>query len=138
MFSDLLSAVRGDLLLCDPARGVLEAPSGIIPGGAGAPPGVPPLVEGACDGLMDSLQLVLTHLQPATDGRNQGRPGRSRDEERPGESSSRPADAVVGLSLVSQVQVQSLQLLDGVFSEGHVALHVTGGPALHAQKRRRA
>lgn len=62
LVSDL---VCGDLLLGDPAHGVLEVPSRLIPGPPAAPPVAPPPVEGACDGLMDPLQLVLAHLQPA-------------------------------------------------------------------------
>lgn len=55
-----------DLLLCDPAHGVLEAASRVVPGRPAAPPGAPPPVQGACDGLVDPLQLVLAYLQPAT------------------------------------------------------------------------
>lgn len=66
MLYDVWHLMCGDLLLCNPAHGILEAPSRIVPGRPTAPPGAPPSVEGACEGLMDPLQLVLTYLQPAT------------------------------------------------------------------------
>lgn len=65
LWFDVSDLVCGNLLLCDPAHGVLEVPSRIIPGRPAAPPGAPPPVETACEGLMDPLQLVLTHLHPA-------------------------------------------------------------------------
>lgn len=53
------------------------------------------------------------------------------------ESSSRPDDVVVGLSLLLQGHGQSLQLLDGVFSHDHEGLRVAGGAALKTPGRKR-
>lgn len=54
----------------------------------------------------------------------------SGEEQRREESSSRPDNVVIGLSLLSQVDGQTLHLLNGVFSHRHVALCITGGFAL--------
>lgn len=71
---DMSNLVCGDLLLCDPAHGVLEVPSRIFPGRPAAPPVAPPPADGARDGLMDPLQLVLAHLQPTTHRGDQAPP----------------------------------------------------------------
>lgn len=63
--------VCGHLVLCDPGHGILEAPSRLLPGSS-APPGAPPPLYGACDGLVDPLQLVFAHLHPADSGREKG------------------------------------------------------------------
>lgn len=119
-----------DLLLCDPAHGVLEAPSTIIPGQPSAPPDAPPPLHGACDGLMDPLQLVLTDLQPAHSKDQAPSTLRVKRGWLRAAPSSRPDDVFIGLALLPQVHGQALQLLDGFFSHHHVALRVAGGPAL--------
>lgn len=128
------------LLLCNPARSIMEAPSRLLPASR-APSGAPPPLHAACHGHVDPLQLVLTDLQ-TTDSEERtdiSVTGWSQKRGKRGvsvKSSLRPDYVVVRLSHLSQIHRTALQLLNRLFGHRHVALCITGGATLRDMNTR--